>query len=201
MLPILNVSLLIDAAIRELVHGLGFINSLVDYTKVYASPTPFFGPLVKRVNETTFDIQPPTAFDKQVWVLAHERDFMLLHLFEPFCQFGAQNVRSISEYVRLMRQEPFVNQTGLVLSQMNTIFETEIKQRDQELGLEDLSFVHGSYLGTEEFLLTPAMSVGVRLEDLIDFRLFGPKTLMVMEQMGYATHENPWNMPELVYLP
>ena len=186
-------------AARELTRGLGFRTELVHYTTMKIAA--FIGPAV--ISKSSFlNMQPklsiyrPSIFDGLIYGELSNQRFSFVQLVNIIISFARSSKFTRDQYLQGIQRNRDVKFAGSTL--YNLIYRGKLEAK---FGNEGALPIQGTVLGfgyvdyrlddTPEFLMTLGGSKTYKLIDkmreLDMSTIYGPKTLSVLEEMGYST--------------
>ena len=181
----------------------------MDYKQFYNYPNDFAGPILNVGKDGKLKASAAFIFDSLITAKGHliagnqTSNVQVRHFSEMFYDYREWPNSNKTAYITKMEINPFLRVAGEVFIIVNHADEITAKpKKGRGIRLGDLSHTHGRYLMTSEFIMTSIIPVGIRLNQYMAKigvkNIYGPRTLSIMNSMGYPTWNNTSTMLELV---
>ena len=201
---------MIDIAAHEIIHGLGFHSTFINYKTVYGRSIDYLGPSLLSIGTLTL-IKPISIFDSLLY--SNVKSFQELSDTVRILEY--QDLSKL-EFLERMEADKDIIDSARELHAMATSGNVQLKLNDgQELELYSPSIFdiksslshlpktivdlplqnHAAehlmmHVGAEESTLD-LLSESLRSQNITTNGILGPKTVQLLEQMGYSTRNHP----------
>ena len=209
-----NILLKIVLAIRELTHGLGFQSEIVDYNQHLNTALKFSAP---RINPGYQSPVVNAPFNSKVRTFACSVFDSLLYgsgslgelahtiskfEFQPTKKYASESAR-YEDFAANLQADQVMRKAGVDLYQMKNTEPisavlgdgSSLKVQTIRQDMNPISFVDRPLYNGPEFIMTREYWAGTTLDAVMKKlkvnSIFGPLTLQLLEDMGYATVNNP----------